>query len=37
MIEDRLREAANKVFFSGQATKKGEGVKAGPLRKRTFF
>ena len=26
-----------KIHFSGPATKRGGGVKAGPLRKRTFF
>ena len=28
-----LREAAKKFFFSGLATKRGGGVRAGPLKK----
>ena len=32
-----LRDAEKKFFFSGPATKKGGGVKAWPLRKKTFF
>ena len=31
-----IREAAKKIFFSGPATKRGKGVKAGPLKKLFF-
>ena len=37
-LTDSLRKAAKKIrFFSGPTTKRGEGVRAWPLRKRPFF
>ena len=32
-----IKEAAKKSLFSGPANERGEGVKAGPLRKNNFF